>query len=179
LELWVGIYEFEDKTTRTITFEDGKLFSQRTGGPKYQIHPTTENEFYFEDSFTRLLFMADLNNNPMKVITIHRGNRQVAMYTDKEIVVKEEVPVDENELEEFVGEYEVAPNFILTITLEEGKLMSQATNQGKFQLFAETNTKFFLKVVDAQVEFFSDENKEVTHLVLYQGGQEINCKKIK
>ncbi len=31
---------------------------------------------------------------------------------------------------------------------------------------------FFLKVVDAQVEFFKDDKGNVTHLVLHQGGHE-------
>ncbi len=177
LQRWAGNYEFEDGTFRVITFEDGKLYSQRNGGTKYQIHPLTENGFYFEDSFTRLLFLADLNNIPMKVISMHRGNRAVAFYTDKEIEVKEEVAVDENKLEKFVGDYEIAPNFILSITLENGVLMSQATNQAKVQLYAESETKFFLKVVDAQVEFFEGEDGKISHLILYQGGQEIKCMK--
>jgi hypothetical protein len=51
--------------------------------------------------------------------------------------------------------------------------MEQATNQPKFPLFAESETMFFLKVVDAQVEFFKNDKGEVTHLVLHQGGQDV------
>jgi len=40
-------------------------------------------------------------------------------------------------------------------------------------LFAESDTKFFLKVVDAEVEFFKNEKGEVTHLVLHQGGRDM------
>jgi hypothetical protein len=39
-------------------------------------------------------------------------------------------------------------------------------------LFAESETRFFLKVVDAQVEFISDASGAVTHLVIHQGGQD-------
>ena len=60
------------------------------------------------------------------------------------------------------------PGFDLTITLEGSQLMAQATGQPKFPLFAESETNFFLKVVDAQVEFGKDE-KGVTYLVLHQG----------
>jgi hypothetical protein len=82
-------------------------------------------------------------------------------------------------LKTYVGEYELAPRFILTITLEDGKLMSQATGQSKIEIFAESTTRFFLKVVDAQLEFFKTDDGKVSHLILYQGGQKIEGKKIK
>jgi hypothetical protein len=57
------------------------------------------------------------------------------------------------------------------MTVKDGQLMAQATRQPKFPLFAESDTKFFLKVVDAQVEFFRDEKAAVTYMVLHQGGR--------
>ena len=76
-------------------------------------------------------------------------------------------------LEKFAGTYQLFPNFALTVTLEGDQLMSQATGQPKFPLFAESETKFFFKVVDAQLEFFTGADGGVTHAVLYQGGREM------
>jgi hypothetical protein len=45
-------------------------------------------------------------------------------------------------------------------------------------LFPESETKFFLKVVDAQVSFVKDDQGAVTHLILHQGGEQ-KAKKIK
>jgi hypothetical protein len=53
-------------------------------------------------------------------------------------------------------------------------LMSQATNQPKVPLFAASESKFFLKVVDAQIVFSRNEKGEVTSLTLHQNGREIN-----
>ncbi len=72
-----------------------------------------------------------------------------------------------------MGEYEIQPGFSIKVSLEEGKFMAKATGQDKFELFAESETKFFLKVVDAQIEFFKDDKGNVTYLILYQAGQEI------
>ena len=52
--------------------------------------------------------------------------------------------------------------------------MAEATNQPKFPIFPESETKFFYKVVDAQLEFFKNDQGQITHLVLHQGGQDIN-----
>ena len=61
------------------------------------------------------------------------------------------------------------------VTLEGDQLISQATGQGKIPLFAETETKFFTKVMDAQIEFLKDDKGAVTHLMLYQGAAEIKA----
>lgn len=79
-------------------------------------------------------------------------------------------PVSEELLKEYVGRYELAPNFVIAVTFEGGQLCIQATNQPKATIYAESETKFYLKVVNAQVEFVRDENRQVSKLVLYQNG---------
>jgi hypothetical protein len=82
-------------------------------------------------------------------------------------------------LEGYVGVYPLAPNFALTITREGASLFGQATGQPKFELFAESPTEFFLKVVDAQVTFEKDATGKVTGLVLHQGGMNLPGSKTK
>jgi hypothetical protein len=72
----------------------------------------------------------------------------------------------------YVGTYELAPSFSITFTLEGGQLMTQATGQPKFPIYPESPTKFFLKVVDAEVEFFIDDKKKGSYIILHQGGQD-------
>jgi hypothetical protein len=89
-----------------------------------------------------------------------------------------EVTVDPKLLDTYVGEYELQPGFTITIRKDGEKLLGQATGQSEFQLFAESPSKFFLKVVDAKVEFVKDADGKVSHLVLYQNGEH-QGKKIK
>jgi hypothetical protein len=65
------------------------------------------------------------------------------------------------------------PGFNIVMTLENGQLMTQATNQPKFPLFAQSDTKFFLKVVEAELEFFKDDKGEVTYFMLHQNGRDM------
>ncbi len=81
-----------------------------------------------------------------------------------------EIDVAADILATYVGEYELTPAFSLVVTLEDGALFLQATGQGKLPVFAESETKFFLKVVDAQVSFTKDDSGAVTGLILHQGG---------
>jgi len=87
---------------------------------------------------------------------------------------KKSVPVQPDTLTKYVGTYELSPQFRIVITLEGNQLMAQATNQPKLPIFPESETKFFYKVVDAQIEFFKNDQDQITHLVLHQGGQDIN-----
>jgi CubicO group peptidase (beta-lactamase class C family) len=79
----------------------------------------------------------------------------------------------------YVGEYELAPGFVLAITKEGEKLMAQATGQPKVEIFPESETKFVLRVVDAQITFVKDEGGRVTGLILHQGGRDVPGKKVK
>lgn len=82
-------------------------------------------------------------------------------------------------LEKYVGQYQVAPSFSITVTSEDGHLMAQPTGQGRVELFAESETDFFLKVVDAQITFVKDAQGQVTRLILHQGGRDMPAPKIK
>jgi CubicO group peptidase (beta-lactamase class C family) len=88
------------------------------------------------------------------------------------------IKVDPKIFDAYVGEYELAPNRIFTIRKEGDRLMAALTGQPQSELFPESETKFFLKVVDAQFTFVKDDKGEVTHLILHQGGDH-KAKKIK
>jgi CubicO group peptidase (beta-lactamase class C family) len=88
------------------------------------------------------------------------------------------IKVDPKLFDAYVGQYELGPDLILTVSKEGEKLMASPTGQPPAELFPESETKFFLKVVDAQVTFVKDDKGIVTHLILHQGGDR-QAKKIK
>ena len=61
-----------------------------------------------------------------------------------------QVAVDPKLFDGYVGNYALAPNFVLAITREGDHLFVQATAQPKFEIFPEDDRDYFLKVVDAQ-----------------------------
>lgn len=80
------------------------------------------------------------------------------------------ISLNENLLGQYVGNYQLEPKRILSITLEKGKLFLQVTGQGKFEIFPETETDFFLKAVDAQLTFHKTETGQVSKVVVHQNG---------
>ncbi len=81
-------------------------------------------------------------------------------------------------LNAYVGVYEAAPTFSFTISVSDGRLMAQATGQPAVELFAEKADGFFLKVVDAQLNFVRDESGAVNGLILHQGGRDLPARKV-
>ncbi len=85
--------------------------------------------------------------------------------------------IDPKLYDEYVGKYELTPKFALTVTREGDRLMTQATGQGKVEVFPESETKFFLKVANAQITFVKEDGK-VTHAILHQNGRDRKAKRV-
>ena len=94
-----------------------------------------------------------------------------------EVTEKKDAEVSEEVLKQYTGKYQLAPNFVLTVTTEGNKIFTQATGQPKFEIYPDSETKFYLKVVEAKIEFVKESSK-VTKLILYQNGREMPAAKI-
>ena len=89
------------------------------------------------------------------------------------------VTLDPAILDSYVGEYELAPTFKIKVTHEGTRLMVQATSQPQFEIFAEKEGEFYLKVVDAQITFTKDASGAVSGLILHQNGLDQKAKKVR
>jgi hypothetical protein len=89
-----------------------------------------------------------------------------------------EVTVDSKVFDHYVGSYQLSPNAIMTISREGDQLFEQLTGQQKLQVFPESDRKFFLKVVDAQLTFATDTEGKTTQLTLHQNGRDMAAKRV-
>ena len=76
-----------------------------------------------------------------------------------------------------MGRYELAPNFILTVTREGDRLFTQATGQPKFEVFPESDRKFFVKAFEAQITFDAAVDVHSPGITLHQGGRDMPAKR--
>jgi serine-type D-Ala-D-Ala carboxypeptidase/endopeptidase len=83
---------------------------------------------------------------------------------------RKEITLPAATLAQYVGTYELAPGKNLAIRLDGSQLNAQLPGQGPLPMFAESETRFFLKAVDAQLEFGKGAAGAVTHVVLHQNG---------
>ncbi|HEX4958287.1 MAG TPA: serine hydrolase [Lacibacter sp.] len=172
-----GVYAFENEE-RIIQWKDGKLTSKRGGGNVFELKMYEKDKFFFEGSFSFIEFVKGSSGSFDELIYKNNEESSVWKKTSKPLpqplaVIK----VDPALLADYTGAYQLAPNFILTITQEGDTLFGQATGQGKIGMEAISPVRFKAKGVDAQVEFKKDASGKTVALVLYQNGREIEGKK--
>lgn len=88
------------------------------------------------------------------------------------------ITTTDEELNKFAGKYDYGMGMVLTVTVVNGHIYAQMTNQPRFEIFPMGNDTFFWKVVEARIEFLRDENNKVIGGKHFQGGQEIKVKKL-
>jgi len=89
-----------------------------------------------------------------------------------------QVAADPKLFDGYVGRYQLAPSFIMTITRDGDHLFVQATGQPKLEIFPEGDRDYFLKVVDAQITFVTDTQGRATELILHQGGLDQHARRM-
>ncbi len=91
--------------------------------------------------------------------------------------VRTAISVDEKILAQYEGTYQLGTGFDLVVKVENGNLITQATGQPSFTIYAETETKFFPLEFPAELEFVKDDKGVVNALVLHQGGRDMKAPK--
>ncbi|MGQ9574255.1 MAG: serine hydrolase [Thermoguttaceae bacterium] len=76
-------------------------------------------------------------------------------------------------LDQYAGDYELLPGFVLRVTCQKDKLWVQATGQPRFRVYPESETRFFYRVVDARITFVRDADGKVNRLILHQHGLDL------
>jgi tetratricopeptide (TPR) repeat protein len=100
-------------------------------------------------------------------------------YTKNAFFNRPSISLDPNILNDYIGQYELSRDFIITITQHSGHLYAENAGQQKVEIFAESDDVFFFKAVDAQITFTRDEKGKVTGLLLFDGIREALGFKIK
>ena len=81
--------------------------------------------------------------------------------------------VDPATFDGYAGRYQLAPQFVLTVTREGDRLYAQATGQPKAEIRPESPTRFFYQVVEAEITFETDNRGRATKLTLHQNGRDM------
>ncbi|TPW15305.1 MAG: beta-lactamase [bacterium] len=180
LDRFVGVYVADSTTVRMITRDGDHLVSQRKGGARSSLFPANDSTFAFVGRPVKLTFGRDAKGQVDRVTLQQGGYRQTARKTDDPMPAgRVAISLPPVALAACVGEYQLAPGFILAVTQEGNSLMAQATGQGKFEIFPESETRFFVTVVDAQIEFQKGNDGRMSGLTLHQGGASMTAPRIK
>ncbi|HZZ31444.1 MAG TPA: serine hydrolase [Phenylobacterium sp.] len=88
------------------------------------------------------------------------------------------IMLDPKTLDVYVGRYQFALQAILTVTRDGDRLFTQLTGQPSVEIFPESRTDFFLKVVDAQLSFDLPPTGAAVAVTLHQNGRDQMAKRV-
>jgi D-alanyl-D-alanine carboxypeptidase len=167
---FVGVYRIDASATRTITLEDGALYSQRSGGSRFELRPIGDDLFLFPATGAHLRFERRDGAVTAMVLEPRSGMGDRAVRTAEAADARRAVTLPSASYAAYPGTYRLAPGFEIVVTREGDRIYGQATGQGRLAMMPESATRFFLVEVDAVVEFHF-EGDRVTGLTLHQGGR--------
>jgi len=98
-------------------------------------------------------------------------------WPDERPTEKTAVPVDPKILADYAGRYELGPNFDLTLQVVDGHLTLEAPGEETLQLYASSNNRFFLAVMNAELEFVRDGQGKVIKMIMHQNGEDVPAQK--
>ena len=91
---------------------------------------------------------------------------------------RKQIAMSPQQLQDYVGQYRLAPNFVVTVMRQGDQLLAQATGQGAFPIFPNAADTFFAKVTDIRIDFKRDSKGKVNSLVLHQNGHDTSAPKL-
>lgn len=170
---FAGRYDYHTGVM-TVTVEDDALFAQLTGQPKFRIFPKARDEFFWKVVDAHVLFQRNEKGEVIAARHTQNGNIfQAPRLRDDVVALKPE------QLDALVGQYQYAPEVILTVTREGAQLLAQVTGQPQFPIFAKSADEFEWRVVEAKIRFFKNGEGKVTKAIHTQNGAAVDALKIK
>ena len=131
-----------------------------------------------------------LPESRMTVIVLTNNDSASASTVARDIMAiyyghKYEVPaapviakIDPRIFDQYIGQYEMRPGVVLTISREGDSLMAQPSGGRKVEILPSSETRFFVTAPAVTFTFFKGPDGKVTHVVVVQGGTETHAKKI-
>jgi CubicO group peptidase (beta-lactamase class C family) len=136
----------------------------------------TELEYYPEDKLTVVV----LENVTGAVPPGEIAKKLVALAHGENVTLtseRKEITLDAKSLSRYEGAYQMGPNATMLIRMDGNQLVSRLSGQGPVAIFPQSDTMFFLKVVDAQIEFPKEDSKP-SRLTLHQNGRDMVAKRM-
>jgi CubicO group peptidase (beta-lactamase class C family) len=170
LREYEGVYKIDEKTTRVITVDNGKLFTQRTGGARLPALPRARDQFFYKDSFTTMDFERGADGKVTAMVMTQNGKTERAPRTADKAPQHASITIAPEKLDRYVGRYQLAPERILTIFRKGNELWGRSSSGKDLQLHAESETKWFAREVPIAFVFEFDETGKAKALTAHQNG---------
>lgn len=81
------------------------------------------------------------------------------------------VEIDKTLYNRYVGTYQFETEGLISVTKEDDRLFAQIIGQPAYEILPLSETRFFVRELQIQLEFFTDQDGQAKELVIYQYGE--------
>jgi hypothetical protein len=149
--------------------ENDQLMVKLSGQDFYAVFPESNDKFFYKIVEAKISFMRDDQSKVDRLI-LHQGGLDQTAKKMAEAYAPEAVEIDSTILQRYVGEYQFPHGGKVTVTRNGNQLKSRLSGQPAIEIYAKSATRFFYKVVIAEISFQVDDQGKVQSLTLHQGG---------
>jgi CubicO group peptidase (beta-lactamase class C family) len=181
LDEYQGMYRLSPAMLLNVFRVDDQLMTQATGQVVLPIYATAKDEFFANAGDISISFKRDAQGKIDRLIVHQHGDHVAPRLSTAEADTlrgNKEITIDPATLGNYAGRYQLAPNAIFVVTVQNGQLMVKLGSQPSFPVYASARDKFFYRVVDAKIDFERDEHGRVDALILHQNGTDKRAPKV-
>ncbi len=150
---------------RTISLEDDQLFFYQKGGYKRKIYPVAEATLKFEDGLEYLFYNESDTNQGFTIMDLNHLDKWKRIGNQEAYVTMD---LSEDELDEYLGKYQIQENFVFQVTREGKTLRGQIGGDVK-EVFCYSKDKFRAKDTDATLQFMRNDEGKIDRVLLKLG----------
>jgi hypothetical protein len=173
LQSYVGRYELSGMGVMRMTADDGRLYTQLSGQPKFELFPLAADEFFLKVVDARVKFFKDEKGNITYAVLYQNGQEVTAKKLPEEVTITVEPAV----LNNYTGKYQFN-NLVVTLSREGNRLFAQPTGQPRLEMLAVSETEFVIKEINARIYFTKEGDGKVKKFRLNMNGSDTELPRI-
>jgi len=153
---------------------DGRLMAQHGGG----IEGFVSQFVRFLDEDLSLIILSNFDFAPLSQFT----HDLISLISGKPIVWPKErkvINLPPEIFDRYCGEYEISPGSSIRIFRQGQRFWVQVEGQRQVEILPESETRFFGRLLEVEINFSLDAEGRANALTLIQGRKEIQARKIR
>ena len=179
LAQYAGVYVGHPAKQHLVRHDGDHLVLVHHSSVRNDLLPMAPDRFFVAGSFVRVQFNRDEQGQISGFDIFDLSPVEHATRTDQPLPAERSaITLPADVLERYRGTYEFAPNVQARIDGTDEQLTIQMPEAEAVPIYPESETVFFVKVVEATIMFTKDEHGEITALQLDQGGMVQTAKRV-
>ncbi len=166
---YAGTYTLPMGQIFSVRVENNRLMVKLSGQDFYPVFPESNDKFFYKIVEAKLSFLRDDQGKVDRLI-LHQGGLDQTAKKMAEAYTPEAVVIDSTILQRYVGEYQFPHGGKVTVICDGNQLKARLSGQPSIEIYPKSETRFFYKIVIAEISFQIDDQRRVQSLTLHQGG---------